>query len=607
MHFRSKWRELNHNVRLILIIVLFAGLSESLGFGSALSAYLYKVTGKSNMNVGYLESAMGLTKLLTALPVGDVSDRYGRAPVGRVGSLAYTLATIMTAYCLVANAYSRNGSDDDGKGDSDSSNSNGGVSTTTFALWAIALCLWGFGRGVVDGPVLALFADSVPTGDRALFYFYLFVVFWAGALAGPVVAVLIFQMQHDEWTYRELSVVLFVALAFKMVNAVLLCFLRDNAALGAEAEHVTVAPSEDFMENPQQGGDSVPGGGGYEYLCDEDGLNRSNDDIREKHDGSRDAKDWDDHTLDALLLDGQSDDGNSARERESATKSMTGNSNETILHGRKWGKTRRQDMRGKYIPHIVFTASLVAQLGAGMTVKFFPLYFMVDCGATPATVQAIYIGVPLAMLAGGAINGRLAGPLGFGRVQTIVLFKGIGVLSLFILVWLDSQFQSRPLYALVPAFLAQTGFTDSTYPLEESILMDFVPKNRRGRWKSLEAVAQFGWAGSAILGGYLIDRHDYAFTFIITAVIQASAVLVWIVLLAVVPREERRAPGFKKSGNNEVASNFSAVDSAAEDATRDGSVRGVSMSDNVFTPIKKASGSDGESDDEVSPFDTAVM
>ena len=140
----------------------------------------------------------------------------------------------------------------------------------------------------MDGPVLALFADSVPTGDRALFYFYLFVVFWAGALAGPVAAVLIFQMQHDEWTYRELSVVLFVALAFKMVNAVLLCFLRDNAALGAEA-NMSVHQVK-IMENPQ-GGDSVPGGGGYEYLCDEDKLNRSNDDIREKHDGSRDAKD----------------------------------------------------------------------------------------------------------------------------------------------------------------------------------------------------------------------------------------------------------------------------------------------------------------------------
>ena len=103
-------KRLNHNVRLILVIVLFAGLSESLGFGSALSAYLFKITGKENINVGYLESAMGITKLLTALPVGSISDKYGRAPVGRVGSFAYTAASAMTAYCLVANAMSRGGS-----------------------------------------------------------------------------------------------------------------------------------------------------------------------------------------------------------------------------------------------------------------------------------------------------------------------------------------------------------------------------------------------------------------------------------------------------------------------------------------------------------------
>ena len=69
-----------------------------------------------------------------------------------------------------------------------------------------------------------------------------------------------------------------------------------------------------------------------------------------------------------------------------------------------------------------------------MTIKFFPLYFMVDCGASPATVQGIYVGVPLAMLAGGALNGRLAGPAwGLGRVQTIVLFKGLGVASAIII------------------------------------------------------------------------------------------------------------------------------------------------------------------------------
>jgi len=35
----------------------------------------------------------------------------------------------------------------------------------------------------------------------------------------------------------------------------------------------------------------------------------------------------------------------------------------------------------------VFTASLVSQMGAGMTVKFYPLFFMVNVGLSPAAVQ----------------------------------------------------------------------------------------------------------------------------------------------------------------------------------------------------------------------------
>jgi hypothetical protein len=36
-----------------------------------------------------------------------------------------------------------------------------------------------------------------------------------------------------------------------------------------------------------------------------------------------------------------------------------------------------------------------------------------------------------------------------------------------------------------------------TYPLEESILMDFVPSDTRARWKSLDSISVFGWCGAA--------------------------------------------------------------------------------------------------------------
>ena len=91
---------------------------------------------------------------------------------------------------------------------------------------------------------------------------------------------------------------------------------------------------------------------------------------------------------------------------------------------------------------------------------------------------------------------------------------------------------------IIGTFVCRGAFAVSAYPLEESLLMDFVSKERRGRWKSLESVSAFGWAGSAALGGVLADQYSYSFTFLITAVIQFVAIGLESSLLGLVPRFE---------------------------------------------------------------------
>jgi len=70
--------------------------------------------------------------------------------------------------------------------------------------------------------------------------------------------------------------------------------------------------------------------------------------------------------------------------------------------------------------------------------------------------------------------------------------------------------------------------------------MDFVPKQERARWKSLDPVASFGWCGSAAFGGWLADKYDYTATFLITAILQTIGIAVWCLLLPLVPRTEGR-------------------------------------------------------------------
>lgn len=81
---------------------------------------------------------------------------------------------------------------------------------------------------------------------------------------------------------------------------------------------------------------------------------------------------------------------------------------------------------------------------------------------------------------------------------------------------------------------------NATYPLEESVLMDNVSKDKRARWKSLESIASFGWCGSAALGGIISDSKGYGYTFVITVILQLLGTVVLSSLIPVVEDEKSR-------------------------------------------------------------------
>lgn len=66
-------------------------------------------------------------------------------------------------------------------------------------------------------------------------------------------------------------------------------------------------------------------------------------------------------------------------------------------------------------------------------------------------------------------------------------------------------------------------------------------QDKRGRWSSLDGVTIFGWSGSALLGGYLLDEHGFSAVFAATAAMQFSGSLLVALLLPVVPRHEAAA------------------------------------------------------------------
>ena len=60
----------------------------------------------------------------------------------------------------------------------------------------------------------------------------------------------------------------------------------------------------------------------------------------------------------------------------------------------------------------------------------------------------------------------------------------------------------------------------------------------RARWNSLDGVLVFGWSGSALLGGILVDTYGFDVTFCLTALMQGIGACFLIPLLFLVPKKE---------------------------------------------------------------------
>jgi MFS family permease len=154
----------------------------------------------------------------------------------------------------------------------------------------------------------------------------------------------------------------------------------------------------------------------------------------------------------------------------------------------------------------------------------------------PEHVQIMFVCSPL-VIAVFSVFAKLLGDR-IGRIQAILLIESSGALLLLVMALLHAQGNCHPML-MIPIYVVRTGFMNCTYALAESVLMDAVPSNERSRWKSLESVASFGWAGSALVGGVVSDSKGYAFAFAVTAIVQLVGVWIQAPLVGVVPVEKK--------------------------------------------------------------------
>lgn len=183
----------------------------------------------------------------------------------------------------------------------------------------------------------------------------------------------------------------------------------------------------------------------------------------------------------------------------------------------------------KCVPYLAAISDLITCIGAGMTIKYFNLYWKNEWQMTPTDVLAIAAIQPLAIAIFIKILERPAEACGRAQASCACFF--FGAFAFIVL----AKVHNLPV-ALFFYFI-RSGMANSVYPLNKSIMFDFTPSDQRGRWNAIETLSGSVWSGSAFIGGYLSDSHGYSFTFMFTAGIYMFAMLIYSPLLGIVPRK----------------------------------------------------------------------
>lgn len=186
--------------------------------------------------------------------------------------------------------------------------------------------------------------------------------------------------------------------------------------------------------------------------------------------------------------------------------------------------------RRKKIPILLVSSNLIIGMGAGMTVKFFPVFFRAIYDMKPISVQYVMAVTFIVTGAFGIIAQRFS--MSKGRVEIMLAFKALAIVCLVGIAFYP------PLIVLLPLFVLRGSLMNAAQPLSRSILMDAVPKKNRGKWNSAETISWgLFWNASAVLGGFLIGDNNFQLCFIVTAVVYTIGALPVILLIPLVNRE----------------------------------------------------------------------
>ncbi|EQC33405.1 hypothetical protein SDRG_08920 [Saprolegnia diclina VS20] len=457
-----------HNVKLAFLFTITFWSCRSIIFQQVLSGYVYVLTG-SNEPVGMVKGIQGVVQMVAAIPGGYACDHFRRDTVLKVSAV---LGLVCIAMSMVAFGIGHLN-----------------LIYITFGFWGLFCAL--------QRPALeALFADSIPNGERAYPITIKYTLMNTAMVAGPAICIIFFQIYGDTWSLEGLQFVLLVGTVIGVPPLLLLFFFNDDLAY----ENYTMAPIKTRAIS----------------FVDEDGVleySFSNDKEESKPNVSERS---------SLVVPDLADAAVGVERNEHGD--VIGDGNSFLCFG------------PRHVPYLLFLSDFIICNGAGMTVNFFPVFFQNEYGLTPSEVNLLFVVQPLLVVCLAFVTERVAARA--GGIETVVATRIFATLCLLFMTYM------KPLWGEIGLFLLRSGFMRCSEPLRTSILMDYVPQSLRGRWNALEGLTQFTYSGSAVVGGYLIERHGYRYCFFITSIIYAIGMVVELLLVPII-RNKPKAPPAK--------------------------------------------------------------
>lgn len=167
---------------------------------------------------------------------------------------------------------------------------------------------------------------------------------------------------------------------------------------------------------------------------------------------------------------------------------------------------------------------LLTSIGSGMTFKFWPLFFKGDYRFSPAAVCAFQCISWASIAVGAKLSTKVSKYCG-SRIRSSILAHYVGTALLFVISF------GGPAVYILPLVVLRNAVTNSYVPTVQSMLMDLVPREHRGKWSGIASLRRLSWSASAFLGGWLSDAHDYRYAFFITACFHSLSGLFLVFLI----------------------------------------------------------------------------